>query len=51
MPIFSFIGYSMTELIRKPDNWRQVYKQTSSTFCSSEDVSKTRWEEKFITTS
>ena len=29
MPIFSFIGYTLTELFSKPDNWRQIYKQTS----------------------
>ena len=23
------------ELFRKPDNWRQIYKQTSSTFYTS----------------
>ena len=32
MPIFSFIGYTLTELFRKPDNLRQIYKQTSLTF-------------------
>ena len=40
MPIFSFIGYILTELFRKPDNWRQIYKQTSSTFYTSNDVSR-----------
>ena len=45
MPIFSFIGYTLTELFRKPDNWRETYKQMSSTFYSSNDVSK-NWEEK-----
>ena len=38
MPIFSFIGYVPTELFRKPDNWRQIDKQTSSTFYTSDDV-------------
>ena len=28
--ILNFIGYILTELFRKPDNWRQIYKQTSS---------------------
>ena len=32
MPIFSFIGYTLTELFWKSDNWQQIYKQTSSTF-------------------
>ena len=36
MPIFSFIGYTLTEF----DNWRQIYKQMSSTFYTSKDVSK-----------
>ena len=27
MPIFSFIGYTVTELFRKSDNWRQIYKR------------------------
>ena len=40
MPIFSFIGYALTQLFRKPDNWRQIYKQTSLTFYTSNDVSK-----------
>ena len=32
MPIFSFTGYTLMELFRKPDNWWQIYKQTSSNF-------------------
>ena len=40
MPSFTFIGYTLTELFRKSDNWRQMYKQTSSTFCTSNDVSR-----------
>ena len=39
MSIFSFVRYTRTELVRKPDNWRQIYKQTSSTFYASNDVS------------
>ena len=35
MPILSFIGYTLTELFRKPNNGRQIYKQTSSTFYTS----------------
>ena len=40
MPIFSFIGYTLTELFRKPDNLRQIYKQTSSTLFTSDNVSR-----------
>ena len=32
VPIFSIIGYTLTVLFRKPDNWRQIYKQTSYDF-------------------
>ena len=32
MSIFSFIGYTQTELFRKPDNWRQIYKQAIRLF-------------------
>ena len=39
MPIFSFIGYTQTELFRKADNRRQIYKQTSSAFYASNDSS------------
>ena len=39
MPIFSLIGYIMMELFRKTGNWRQISKHTSSTFCTSNDVS------------
>ena len=35
MPIFSFIGYTLTELFSKPDEIRQIYKQMSSTFYTS----------------
>ena len=38
MSIFSFIGYTLAELFRKPNNWRQIYKQTSSTFYTSNDL-------------
>ena len=48
MPIFNFIGYTLTELFRKLDNWRQIYKQTNSTCYTSNDMSKTCWEEKFL---
>ena len=40
MPIFSFIEHTLTELFRKPDNRRQIYKQTSSTFYTLNDVSR-----------
>ena len=40
MPIFSFIGYTLTELFRKPDNWGQIYKQPSSNYHTSNDVSR-----------
>ena len=36
--IFSFIGCTLAELFRKPDNWWQSYKQTSSTSYTSNDV-------------
>ena len=29
------LGYTLTELLKKPDNWRQIYKQTCSTFYTS----------------
>ena len=28
----------MTKLFRKPDNWQQIYKQTSLTYYRSNDV-------------
>ena len=27
MQIFSFIGYTLTELLRKPDNWWQIIEK------------------------
>ena len=45
MPIFSFIGYTLMELFRKRDNSRQIYKQTSSNFYTS-DVCLKRVEKK-----
>ena len=50
MPIFRFKGYTLTELFRKLDNWRQIYKQTSYIYTPN-NVSKTCWEEKIIKTS
>ena len=38
MPIFSLIGCTLTELFSKPANWRQIYKQTSSTFHTSNEA-------------
>ena len=38
MSIFNFIGYTLTEPFRKSDNWRQIYKQRSSTFYKWNDV-------------
>ena len=35
MPIFSFIGYTLREFFRKLYNWRQFYKQASTTFYTS----------------
>ena len=49
MPSFSFIGYILTELFRKPDNCRQIYKQTSSTFSTSNDLSKRKHYQYVIT--
>ena len=37
--IFSFIENILMELFRKPGNWRQQCKQTSSGFCTSNDAS------------
>ena len=39
MPIFSSIGYILMELFRKTDNQREIYKQMSSTFYTSKDLS------------
>ena len=38
MPIFTFIGHILTALFGKTDNWRQMHKQTNSTFYSSNEV-------------
>ena len=46
MPIFSFMGYTLTGLLRKLDNWQQVYKQTILTFYTSNDVSIKRIKKK-----
>ena len=44
MPIFGFIEYTLMELFRKPGNWRQICKQTSSTFYTSNDnISDCNW--------
>ena len=49
MPIFSFIEYTLAELFWKPDNWQQIYKQTSSTFYASNDVLRRKNYEYAIT--
>ena len=46
MPVFRLIWYTLTELFRKPDHPWKIYKQTSSIFYLSNNVSKTCWEEK-----
>ena len=51
MPIFRFIVYTLNELFKKSDIWRQIYEQTSLTFYTSSDMSKTSCEEKVISTS
>ena len=38
MPIFSFIGYILIELLGKTGSWRQIYKQKNSTF-----IHQTKW--------
>ena len=48
MPVFSFIGYTLMELFRKPDNWQEIYKEMGLTFYASNNVSKTCWGEKII---
>ena len=35
MLIFSFIGHALSKLIEKSNYWRQIYKQTRSTFYTS----------------
>ena len=37
---FEKYGYTLTELFGKPDNWLQIYKQTSSNFYTSNNVSR-----------
>ena len=48
MTIFSFTGNTQTELFRKPDIWRQIYKQTSSTFYTSNIYLKLVEKEKLL---
>ena len=45
MSIFSFIGHILTELFGKTDNWQKIYKQTSLTFYTSNNV-PLKWVEK-----
>ena len=49
MPIFSFTGYTQTELFRKPENRRQIYKQTSSTSYTSNMCVKRVEKKKLMT--
>ena len=49
MPVFSFIGYTLTELFRKPDNWRQIIKKRvrlfiHQTMCREEKKINTSWQ-------
>ena len=46
MPIFSFIGYTLTDLFRKSGNWWQIYKQTSLTF--NKDILTISWFSRFL---
>ena len=47
MPSFSFIGYTLPELFRKPDNWRQIINKRVRLF-----IHQTMFrEEKIISTS
>ena len=39
MPIFSFVRYIQPELFEKNKNWRQLYRETSSNFYTSNNVS------------
>ena len=49
MSIFNFIWHTMRELSgKKSDNWRQVYKQTSLIFHTSNGAHKRCWEGKFV---
>ena len=43
---FQIYRDTLTEFFRKSDNLRQIYKQTSSTFYTSNDVSLKRSEKK-----
>ena len=38
MPIFILVVHVITELFEQTDHWRQIYKETSSTFYTSNNV-------------
>ena len=40
MPVFSFTGFNLMVLFRKPHNWQKIYKQTTSTFYTSNECLK-----------
>ena len=46
MPIFSFVEYTLMALFRKPGTWRQICKQKSSTFYTSNDACLKRDDKK-----
>ena len=48
MPIFRFVRYTVTELLRRPNNWRQIYRQTSLISYISKDLSQKRVEKKTL---
>ena len=48
MPIFRFVRYTVTELFRRPNNWRQIYRQTSLISYISKDLSQKRVDKKTL---
>ena len=48
MPVFSFIRHTLTELFGKTENLLQLYKQTSTTFYASNDMTLKRVEKKKV---
>ena len=54
MQISRFIGHTLSEVFGKTDNWRQIYKETSLAFYTSNNVSlklpsrKVFWCNKYI---
>ena len=43
-------GTPWRSYLEKTDNWRQIYKQTSWSFCTSNDVYKRCWKGKIVMT-